>query len=369
MKRFFGGRRNVGDVICLLVGITLVLQITGLVIRDAAASEPAYTVEEITSETPADGGSLALTSVADFSPEGGVAVLEAGTSSEERISYTGVYVDANELVGVTRGSSIAHPAGAPIMAYAPDPVPSPTPTTSPATDETSSGEPTDSQSAIASEGDAAPSDDSNSPSPQGSTSSEAGGNDSSVSSVGPWCDDELLRTADLCGIPSFEQEEEGLIAPLTLLDNGVLELTGLEDACSALGNCSEPTCNGRRHRAGFKDTRWDTWIFWVQVRVVWCWDNGHIYWYQTSSDKYVSPNWYSYVRVGYGEWKTNGPVCEGGSCKAVSGVKTWCLYKRTNEFWDKSEPLVGVTGKVGGGSSSIGTFVGNSTRCPSALPS
>ena len=61
--------------------------------------------QTVTTTSPASGGNWQVQSVAEFSDEGGEAVVEPGTAREEPIKYAGIDEENDLLLGVLRGAS------------------------------------------------------------------------------------------------------------------------------------------------------------------------------------------------------------------------------------------------------------------------
>lgn len=78
----------------------------GMFVEHQLASLSAQPITETTPD--GSGGTLDLESVAAFHPGGGAAVIGAGTSNEETITYTGIDVTTNQLLGVDRVSPQSH---------------------------------------------------------------------------------------------------------------------------------------------------------------------------------------------------------------------------------------------------------------------
>lgn len=73
----------------------------------------------MTDTDPADSEDQGLEYVTDFDTEGGTAVIEPWTDTEEVVTYEGVDEDTDELVGITRAAvAFDHPAGAFVQAGA-----------------------------------------------------------------------------------------------------------------------------------------------------------------------------------------------------------------------------------------------------------
>lgn len=99
-----------------VVGIWLVLvtALSGFAVATpvAATESAAVLTAAVSTVSPGNGGSLALSDVGQFSDGGGVAVIEPGSVTEEPFAYTGVDADTASLVGITRPVPQEHPAGA-----------------------------------------------------------------------------------------------------------------------------------------------------------------------------------------------------------------------------------------------------------------
>ena len=99
----------------------------------ASAADDATLTQDVTPEDPPYDGNLSISSVSAFDPDGGTAVFEPGTDSEESFTYTSTDSETLILTGVRRESPVSHPKGsvvAPAQAASPE---SPEPDTPSAT--------------------------------------------------------------------------------------------------------------------------------------------------------------------------------------------------------------------------------------------
>lgn len=156
--------------------------------------------------------------------------------------------------------------------------------------------------------------------------------------------------------PIPEIEREGELSPADIL----LQEPALAEHCSAREICGfpqEPKCAAERVRLKWIDKDSGDVMWWVQTRMVWCWEDGQI----TSENKehsaggdpyYISTN-DIYIRW-HGWAPGTGRVCEGGKCKSTVATGTWCIYQGVpgaNGVYGREKWAASVTGKVGGGSS------------------
>ena len=97
------------------IGLVLSL-VTGLMVAGAVASnadpEGVELVDAVAAETSGDDAFAAVVAVDAFEPDGGEAVFEPGTDSEERFTYKTVDANTKRLVGLTRPTPLSHPVGA-----------------------------------------------------------------------------------------------------------------------------------------------------------------------------------------------------------------------------------------------------------------
>ena len=126
-----GGRRIAVLVVVVALFVGLVPVDPGALAQDAGSN----LAQEVTAPDPAEGGTLAVESVASFDPNGGEAIFEPGTAGEETFTYEGLDSSANYLVGVSRPAPGTHPIGSFVaveqQASEPSPTPSPQPASSP----------------------------------------------------------------------------------------------------------------------------------------------------------------------------------------------------------------------------------------------
>lgn len=117
-----GGRR-VGAV---LVSVGLLVTVVALDAGTSAAQAAGSNVtHEVTPTDPGEGGQLALEDATAFAPDGGDAIFEPGTASEEHFTYSST--DGIHLLGVSRPHPINHPQGSFVAAQtATEPTPTPT---------------------------------------------------------------------------------------------------------------------------------------------------------------------------------------------------------------------------------------------------
>lgn len=109
-----GGFRRLVLVAHLVLAATVG---TNILVTPVTASDGGATVvDTITVEAPTNGGSLAVSDIGVFNPDGGTALIEPGTPSEESVTYTGVDAAVGSLLGLVRTAPRDHPAGAPISA-------------------------------------------------------------------------------------------------------------------------------------------------------------------------------------------------------------------------------------------------------------
>lgn len=129
------GADGKGDVLKrLAVAIVLILgvMVAGL---PAASGQEGWEGSHLAEDLASEGTAverLKLADVSSFHDDGGEAVVEPNTASEEQVTYGDVDRSSNELLGIERTAPVAHVEGAvieslPLSEASPDPTSSPTP--------------------------------------------------------------------------------------------------------------------------------------------------------------------------------------------------------------------------------------------------
>lgn len=150
----------------VLATIALVAQVGPL--AHAQEDSEAHLAQNVTSSSPANGESVALDSVAAFSPEGGNAIFDPNNAFAETFSYTGVDSENNALLGLQRPDPRDHPSES-VVSPVDEGAPSPSPASTSASEPSPTSEPQpDPETSVASE-------------PSESTSSQGSGSDGSAS--------------------------------------------------------------------------------------------------------------------------------------------------------------------------------------------
>lgn len=89
------------------------------VVRVRSLIEGSPLAEAMTDTDPADTEDLKVERITDFDEEGGTAIAEPQTDTEEVISYEGIDEDTDELLGITRAATaFDHPIGTFVQAGA-----------------------------------------------------------------------------------------------------------------------------------------------------------------------------------------------------------------------------------------------------------
>jgi hypothetical protein len=122
----------------IVVAVMLVMQLAPS--TPASAADDATLTQDVTPEDPPYNGNLSVSSVSAFNPDGGTAVFEPDTASEETFTYTSTDPESLILTGVRRESPATHPAGSVVAPAEPGaettpPPATPVPSTSPTTDD------------------------------------------------------------------------------------------------------------------------------------------------------------------------------------------------------------------------------------------
>lgn len=191
--------------------------------RPSLAQGPgAELAEALSADAVGPGVYVSITSVDEFPAEGGEAIFEPGTESEETFRYSSVDAEGNRLVGLDRPSPIDHPSGAFVQAPDDEVDPSPEPTAeSPPgdsgtseTDQGASGdEPTDDEAASGETG-----------SPDSESQSSATSSDTTASAEDASSVDATTTSA-----------ETSIIEDIVDLIDAALPAIGVQNPCSLLG--------------------------------------------------------------------------------------------------------------------------------------
>jgi hypothetical protein len=109
-ERGGGGVRLRGQLFLLSILSALVL--AGQLIPAVQAGEESHLAQDITADSPANGGDVLLDSLSSFEPGPGQAVIDPGNPNEETVTFNGIGTDPIRLFGVTRSAPLAHLQGA-----------------------------------------------------------------------------------------------------------------------------------------------------------------------------------------------------------------------------------------------------------------
>ncbi len=127
--------------IAALVGVAVLAIVVGNVGQSFAGTAGTELLEPAVAEAVGEDAYVTVASTTAFPAEGGDAVFEPGTESEEHFHYAAVDEASHRLVGLTRPSPIAHPAGA--FVQAPAATVASEPSSEPAAGEDQTGESSD----------------------------------------------------------------------------------------------------------------------------------------------------------------------------------------------------------------------------------
>lgn len=214
-----GAGRAGAVLVCLGLLINVVVLDAGTSSAQAAGSTLTH---DVSPTDPGEGGHLGLEDTSAFAPDGGEAILQPGTASEERFTYSGT--DGTHLLGVSRPNPMSHPQGA-IVEVQPAAESSPTPSVSAA--------PEESPSAVEPEATASPTATSPTPSADESAD-EAPIADSDITAPEPQlellddAEEESCQLSGVCALQVAEQEEHlsGAFSHVASLITFSSQLTG-----------------------------------------------------------------------------------------------------------------------------------------------